>query len=97
MMVHNTVHSGAASPTRNPVFAQVLEEFRREMDKAGVPPRSSLVLMVACTGEVPIISDEKLDAFAQIGHALAPEKVRFTCRHRLCARRSAEPICSSHT
>ena len=48
------------------------------MDKAGVPPRASLVLLVACTGEVPIISDEHLDAFAQIGHALAPEKVRPT-------------------
>lgn len=57
---------------------QVLEEFRREMDKAGVPPRASLVLLVACTGEVPIISDEHMDAFARIGHALAPEKVRGT-------------------
>jgi hypothetical protein len=72
-----------AKPLNPCMFAQVLEEFRREMDKAGVPPRASLVLMVACTGEVPIISDEKLDAFAQIGHALAPEKVRFTCRRRL--------------
>jgi hypothetical protein len=36
------------------------------------------VLLVACTGEVPIISDGELDAFAQIGHALAPEKVHHS-------------------
>eukprot|EP00208_Stichococcus_sp_RCC1054_P002144 CAMPEP_0206145956 /NCGR_PEP_ID=MMETSP1473-20131121/29054_1 /ASSEMBLY_ACC=CAM_ASM_001109 /TAXON_ID=1461547 /ORGANISM="Stichococcus sp, Strain RCC1054" /LENGTH=449 /DNA_ID=CAMNT_0053542359 /DNA_START=124 /DNA_END=1469 /DNA_ORIENTATION=- len=52
----------------------VLEEFRAEMDKAGIPPKASLVLLVACTGRVPIISDEVLDEFARIGHALAPEK-----------------------
>ena len=54
---------------------QVLQEFRREMDKAEIPSRASLVLLVACTGQHPIISDEDLDAFAAIGHALAPEKV----------------------
>lgn len=53
----------------------MLEEFRAEMDKAGIPPKASLVLLVACTGRVPVISDEVLDEFARIGHALAPEKV----------------------
>ncbi len=46
------------------------------MDKADIPPRASLVLLVACTGSHPIVSDADLDEFARIGQALAPEKVQ---------------------
>ncbi len=46
------------------------------MDKADIPPRASLVLLVACTGSHPIVSDAVLDEFARIGQALAPEKVQ---------------------
>lgn len=46
------------------------------MDKADIPPRASLVLLVACTGSHSIVSDAVLDEFARIGQALAPEKVQ---------------------
>lgn len=52
------------------------------MDKAEVPQRASLVLLVACSGQTPIVSDAELDEFARIGAALAPEKVSCHC---LCA------------